>query len=119
MKLTTKQVKEVGCAICGAQPHEPCKRANGKSRTSPHLDRRLAAHQFAEKESTKAPTENRITLDELKELTAELAALSRKQSLALHAAPFPKMLAEEKAQYEKRRLRIGKLCELVKNYKPT
>ena len=106
--------------MCGAQPQEPCTRANGQSRTGPHQDRRLAAaDQFVQKESKNAPTEHRITQDELKEWTAELAALSRKQSLALNAAPFLKMLAEEKAEYEKRRLRIGKLCELVSKHKPT
>jgi hypothetical protein len=43
---------------------------------------------------------------ELQELTKELATLSKEQSQALQAAPFSKMLAEEKADYEKRRLRI-------------
>jgi hypothetical protein len=102
MKLTTKQVKEVGCPTCGAQPKMLCRLATGKSRTSLHRERRLVATEcFA-----------------LTELTAELAELSKKQSQALQAAPFPKMYAEEKAEYEKRRLRIGELCELVGKYKP-
>jgi len=100
--LTTKQQKKIPCPACGARPEEPCKQANGRSRTIPHPERRLAAAGVLE----------------LEKWTAELAELSKKQSLALQAAPFPKMSALDKAEYEKRRLRIGKLCELVSKSKP-
>jgi hypothetical protein len=90
MQLTTKEVKEVGCRTCGAKPQVPCRLVSGKSRTTLHRERRLASAECLE----------------LQELTKELATLSKEQSQALQAAPFSKMLAEEKADYEKRRLRI-------------
>ena len=37
--LTTKQLKSVACPKCGAQPKEPCRLPNGRSRTSLHMDR--------------------------------------------------------------------------------
>jgi hypothetical protein len=52
------------------------------------------------------------------ELAAELAALSKEQSEALLASAYVRMSPQQSEEYDKRRLRIGELSDLVSKYKP-
>lgn len=52
------------------------------------------------------------------ELAAELAELSKQQSEALLSSAYLPMSPEQMEEYDKRRLRIGELSELVSKYKP-
>jgi hypothetical protein len=54
---------------------------------------------------------------ELAELAAELAELSRQQSEAVISTAYVRMNAAEAEEYDKRRLRIGELFELMSKYK--
>jgi hypothetical protein len=53
-----------------------------------------------------------------KELADELAGLSKQQSNALKIAAYINMSQEESDEYERRRKRIGELCELLGRFKP-
>jgi hypothetical protein len=52
------------------------------------------------------------------ELAAELAELSKQQSEALLASAYIRMSPQQSEEYDKRRLRIGELSDLVSKYKP-
>jgi hypothetical protein len=43
MKVTAKQVLAIPCPTCGAKPGEKCELNSGQPRSTPHLDRSLAA----------------------------------------------------------------------------
>jgi hypothetical protein len=52
------------------------------------------------------------------DLAAELAELSKQQSEALLASAYVRMSPQQSEEYDKRRLRIGELSDLVSKYKP-
>ena len=52
------------------------------------------------------------------ELASELAELSKQQSEALLSSAYLRMSPKQMEEYDKRRLRIGELSELVSKYKP-
>jgi hypothetical protein len=54
----------------------------------------------------------------LAEVAAELAELSKQQSEALISSAYSRMSAKQMEEYDKRRLRIGELSELVSKFKP-
>ena len=52
------------------------------------------------------------------DLAAELAELSKQQSEALLASAYVRMSPQQSEEYDKRRLRIGELSDLVSKYRP-
>ena len=52
------------------------------------------------------------------DLAAELAELSKQQSEALLASAYVRMSPQQSEEYDKRRLRIGELSDIVSKYKP-
>jgi len=55
--------------------------------------------------------------DEAETLSAELATLYKQQYEALQKASYLNMSAKQVAEYDRRRLRIGKICELLAKFK--
>jgi hypothetical protein len=56
--------------------------------------------------------------DEAEKLSAELATLYKQQYEALQKASYLKMSPKQAAAYDRRRLRIGRICELLAKFKP-
>jgi hypothetical protein len=56
--------------------------------------------------------------DEAKRLSLELSTLSRQQYEALQKASYLYMPQQEADEYNKRRLRIGEICEHLAKFKP-
>jgi hypothetical protein len=63
------------------------------------------------------PMESETHKNEADALSAELAALSRRQYEALLKSPYLRMSPEEAAEYDRRRIRIGDICELLAKYR--
>jgi hypothetical protein len=59
-----------------------------------------------------------LSAEQAKELADELSALCKQQSRALQRAAYANMSEEQAEEYDKRRLSIGKLCELLAEFKP-
>jgi hypothetical protein len=59
-----------------------------------------------------------LTDEQVRGQLAELTKLSRLQTKALEDSSFVGMSNEERADYDKRRLRICELCESITKYKP-
>jgi len=57
--------------------------------------------------------------DEAEKLSAELATLYKQQYEALQKASYLNMSPKQAAEFNRRRLRIGKICELLAKFKPT
>jgi hypothetical protein len=55
--------------------------------------------------------------DEAKELSKELSVLSRQQYEALQKASYLNMPQEDADEYNRRRLRIGEICEPLTEFK--
>ncbi|HEY1650124.1 MAG TPA: hypothetical protein VGF96_19225 [Terracidiphilus sp.] len=55
--------------------------------------------------------------DEAKELSMEMAALSRQQYEALQKSSYIRMSKEEADAYNERRLRIGEICDLLAEFR--
>jgi hypothetical protein len=58
-----------------------------------------------------------LSMDEALALSAELAALTRHQYEALLKSSFALMSLEESREYDKRRVRIGEICEKLKTFR--
>jgi len=56
--------------------------------------------------------------DVAQKLRTELSNLSRKQSEALQKASYAHMSKSEKEAYDRRRVRIAKVCESLGRYSP-
>jgi hypothetical protein len=56
--------------------------------------------------------------DEAEKLSEELATLYRQQYEALQKSSYLKMPPKQAAEYDRRRLRIGRICELLAKFKP-
>jgi hypothetical protein len=59
----------------------------------------------------------KLSESEAAELSAELSALSKQQSDALLESAYPELSMSESEAYERRRMRIEQLCELLANAK--
>jgi hypothetical protein len=55
---------------------------------------------------------------ETEALEKELAMLSRRQYEALQKGPYLRMSREDADEYDKRRLRIGEICERLAKLRP-
>jgi hypothetical protein len=63
------------------------------------------------------PIESHPRTDEANALSTELSTLSRMQYEALLVSPYVKMSAQEAADYDRRRIRIGEICTLLAKYR--
>jgi hypothetical protein len=61
---------------------------------------------------------DKLSSEKAKELADEMAALSKLQSEALQTAAYTKMSAQQAAEYDQRRLRIGEICALLGKFRP-
>jgi hypothetical protein len=59
-----------------------------------------------------------ITSSEAKDLAEELSRLTRQQYEALQRASYLHMSANEAAEYDERRIRIGELCGVLGKFRP-
>jgi hypothetical protein len=58
-----------------------------------------------------------LSMDEALILSAELAALTKEQYVALLKSSVALMSPEESSQYDQRRWRIGEICEELKIFR--
>jgi hypothetical protein len=61
---------------------------------------------------------DKLSPEQAKELTEEMAALAKQQFQALQTAAYMRMSPDEAEQYDLRRLRIGQICGLLSKFKP-
>ena len=63
--------------------------------------------------------DNKLSAEQANKLSDELTALSKQQSEALLSSAYIRMSLEEAKEYDKRRIRIGEICELLAKFKPS
>jgi hypothetical protein len=63
------------------------------------------------------PMQSHPRTDEANALSTQLSALSRMQYEALLISPFVNMSPQEAAEYGRRRVRIGEICDLLAKYR--
>lgn len=61
--------------------------------------------------SIQMKSDQRLSKEEAKRMSVELAVLSRQQYEALQIASYIHMSESERTAYDTRRLRIGRICE--------
>lgn len=55
--------------------------------------------------------------EEAEDLEQELALISHQQFMALQKCSYLQMSEQEAGEYDKRRIRIGEICDLLEKYK--